>query len=76
VTTAVVAERPEALQKLDELLAHPYLRSQVKTLVWDASTYDKNVATSYDAYKARSGTSTHLKKYEIVHWGNKPIRCV
>jgi hypothetical protein len=48
ITTAVVAERSEALKKLDELLAHPYFRYQVTTLVCDASTFDKNVATSYD----------------------------
>jgi hypothetical protein len=66
ITTAVVAERPKALQKLDELLAHPYFRTQIKTLVWDASTYNEYLATSYDDYKGRFGTAPHLKKYEIV----------
>jgi hypothetical protein len=66
ITAAVVAERPKALQKLDELLAHPYFRTQIKTLVWDASTYNEYLATSYDDYKRRFGTAPHLKKYEIV----------
>jgi hypothetical protein len=63
ITIAVVAGRPKALQKLDELLAHPYFRTQIKTLVWDASTYNEYLATSYDDYKGRFGTAPHLKKY-------------
>jgi hypothetical protein len=81
ITTAVVAERPEALQKLQELFEHPYFRYQVTTLIWDASTYDKNVATSYDVYKERFGYSPHLKKsrivrstYTLLPQGNGPMQ--
>lgn len=66
VTTAVVAERPQALKKLRELLRHPYFRQHVRTLIWDASVYEREIATSYPLYRSIFHDSPHLTKYAIV----------
>jgi hypothetical protein len=60
IRTVVVAERLEALQKLCEVMFHPYFRKYVTTLIWDASHYESNISSDYNAYTNAFNKSEHL----------------
>jgi hypothetical protein len=40
LTTVVIADRLDTLQKLSEVLDHPYFSKHITRLVWDASFYE------------------------------------
>jgi hypothetical protein len=49
--TVVVAERLQALQKLREIMLHPYFSKYVTTLIWDSSHYEESISEDYSAYE-------------------------
>lgn len=50
IDTAVIADRPQALHKLQQVLDHPFFSKHVTRLVWDASRYDHRTAEALPMY--------------------------
>ena len=51
IDTVVIADRQETLDKLQEVLDHPYFSKHVTRLVWDASRYDHRTAGALPMYQ-------------------------
>lgn len=51
IDTVVIADRRETLDKLQEVLDHPYFSKHVTRLVWDASRYDHRTAEALPMYQ-------------------------
>lgn len=51
LTKVVLAQRPDVLQKFCEVVEHPYFSKHVTDLLWDASLYPRNIASSFEAYR-------------------------
>ena len=68
VTTVVIAHRYNTLQKLREVLDHPYFSKHVTRLVWDASCYEVTVAERLSEYELQCEQnpwqSSAINKYE------------
>jgi hypothetical protein len=60
IRTVVVAERLEALQKLREVMLHPYFSKYVTHLTWDSSHYELSISEDYSAYEHAFENSEHL----------------
>jgi hypothetical protein len=64
IATVVIADRYDTLQKLSEVLDHPYFSKHVTRLVWDASLYGR-------------GAANHLFEYhhqcELKPWSSSTI---
>ena len=50
ITRVVFARRLKALEKIDEVVAHPYFRKYITELFFDASWYDKVLAENWEKY--------------------------
>lgn len=57
ITTAVVADRLDTLEKLQTLLRHPYFSKYITHLVYDVSTYDETLATNPEEFASRTNKS-------------------
>lgn len=51
ISTVVIADRVGMLQKLLEVVEHPYYSKHVTNLIWDASEFDEELASSFEKYK-------------------------
>lgn len=47
----VLAQRPDVLQKFCEVVEHPYFSKHVTDLLWDASLYTRDIASSFETYR-------------------------
>jgi hypothetical protein len=67
ISTVVIADRWDTLQKLKEVLEHPYFSKYVTRLVWDASFYETSVVESLYAYhlqcEENPWQSSAIRKY-------------
>lgn len=50
VPRVVVAKRFDVIQRLWEVMEHPYFRQHVTEVVYDASVYDESAATDFEEY--------------------------
>lgn len=50
ITTVVFARRLKTITRLKEIVAHPYFHKYVTELVYDASSYNEDVANDWQAY--------------------------
>ena len=51
ITRVVFAKRFDAMQRLRDVLQHPYFHQHVTELVYDASTYQESIATDFENYE-------------------------
>lgn len=51
VSRAIFANRLDTIQRLWEVLEHPYFSQHVKELVYDASEYQESLATEFEEYE-------------------------
>ena len=72
IRIAVVADRPEALQKLEQLTQHPFFSKHVTHLLWDASCYDERFEHP-GRYGLTHQCSPHLTTYTITSTGEKTV---
>lgn len=66
VTTVVIADSSGILQRLREILDHPYFSKHVTTLIWDASTYKSSLAKTYQAYRRACTGSAWKRQRSLI----------
>lgn len=60
----VIAARLDALTKVRDILQHPYFSQHVTHLLWDASLYDSELATTWDYYRGAFQLAIHTSVYK------------
>jgi hypothetical protein len=69
VTTAVIAARPKTLNKIQQLMNHPYFNKHVTHLIWDASEYYATIVEVGSMYSEIFIGSEHLETYTVSRGG-------